>query len=141
MKSIILSVLTLIVSVCKAQTVIGPSVISWGGSVGYGFNPKEETYLWTTWINYEFNRTKKISPLMGLQMITWNTPSVVNRYFIPQFQMGLVTKSGYVIYYGFPTYEKLHSVGFGFYTGYQQYRIEYYKEKQAITFGCGFIIK
>jgi len=140
MKKILLSLLLLITGICKSQTVVGPSVVSWGGSVGYSFDPNQETYLWGTWVNYEFDRRKLITPMLGAGIITWNTPTITSRYFVPQLQVGLVTQNGLVLYLGFID-QKKYSIGMGFYTGYQQFRIEYDPSMKIVSFGCGYVIK
>ena len=140
MKNTIIVFLLLISSVCKGQKVIGPSVITWGGSVGYSFDPQQETYLWGTWVNYEFDKRKTISPLLGLGILTWNTPQIVTRYFVPQLQVGIVTNNGLVAYFGL-TNDKKDSYGLGFYSGYQQFRVEYNPSMKMMSFGCGYIIK
>jgi hypothetical protein len=141
MKTIVLSALLFLGSLCKAQNVLGPSVVTWGGSAGYSFDPNRETYLWGTWVNVELNRRKSITPLLGLGMLSWNTPGVNDRYFLPQVQVGIVTKGGLVAYYGLTTDYKHHSIGLGFYAGYQQFRIEYIETLKSISFGCGYILK
>jgi len=141
MKTIVLSTLLFLTSLCKGQTVLGPSVITWGGMAGYSFDPKQETYLWGTWVNVELDRRKVITPLLGVGMLTWNTPGITSRYFVPQLQVGLVTKGGFVFYYGLTTDDQHHSMGAGFYTGYQQFRIEYCETLKAVSFGCGYILK
>lgn len=140
MKNFILILFLSITSFCKGQKVIGPSVISWGGTVGYSFDPKQETYIWGTWVNYEFDRRKKVSPFLGIGIQSWNTPQISTRYFIPQAQVGIVTKEGLLLYGGV-TQNEVYSVGFGFYTGHQQFRIEYSNQLKTIMFGCGYIIK
>jgi hypothetical protein len=129
------------VSFCKAQKVIGPSVVTWGGLVGYGFDPKQETYVWSTWVNVELDRRKEITPLVGLGLITWSGPGITYGTYIPQGQIGVVTKNGFVAYYGATFDGKQHSTGLGFYTGYQQFRIEYSGHLKTISFGCGYILK
>lgn len=140
MKNLVLILFLSITSFCKGQKVIGPSIVSWGGTVGYSFDPKQETYLWGTWVNYEFDRRKKVSPLLGIGILTWNTPQISTRYFVPQLQVGIVTNNGLVAYAGF-TDEKMNTYGLGFYTGYQQFRVEYSPTMKMVSFGCGYIIK
>lgn len=114
--------------------------ISWGGTAGYSTEPSKETFIWGTFVNYEINRKNKITPLIGLGIVSWNTPTVNQRYFIPQLQLGVVTKEGLVGYVGI-TEKKEKSFGIGFYTGYQQFRIEYSQTLKTIMFGCGYILK
>lgn len=140
MKNLLLILFLLLTSFCNGQRVIGPSIVSWGGSVGYSFDPNQETYLWGTWVNYEFDRRKKVSPLLGLGILTWNTPQISTRYFVPQAQVGIVTRNGLVAYLGFTDNEK-ESYGLGFYSGYQQFRMEYNPSMNIMSFGCGYVIK
>lgn len=140
MKKLCFVLLLFVSSFCKGQTVVGPSVINWGGSVGYGFDPSYETYVWGTWVNYEFDRRKKVSPLVGFGIQTWNTSQTITRYYVPQAQVGIVTKNGLVAFVGY-NQPKTYSYGLGFYSGYQQFRLEYNPTLKTMMFGCGYVIK
>jgi hypothetical protein len=140
MKNVVLVLLLFCTSICKAQKVIGPSVVTWGGSVGYSFDPNQESYLWGTWVNYEFDKRKLVTPMFGVGILTFNTPQIVTRYFVPQLQVGIVTRNGLIAYMGF-TDDKKQSYGLGFYSGYQQFRMEYNPSMNIMSFGCGYVIK
>jgi hypothetical protein len=78
--------------------------------------------------------------MLGVGILTFNTPQIVTRYFVPQLQVGIVTRNGLIAYMGF-TDDKKQSYGLGFYSGYQQFRMEYNPSMNIMSFGCGYVIK
>lgn len=114
--------------------------ICWGGTAGYSTVPTQEVFVWGTFVNYEFNKKNLVTPLLGIGIVSWNSPTVNQRYFIPQAQVGVATKDGLVCFFGI-TEKKEASFGVGFYTGYQQFRIEYSETSKTIMFGTGYILK
>jgi hypothetical protein len=73
-------------------------------------------------------------------MMAVNMNTITNRYFVPQFQAGIVSKSGLVAYTGIDRDKKI-SIGFGFYAGYQQFRVEYCDELNTLMFGTGYLLR
>ena len=72
---------------------------------------------------------------------TCEQPRSANEWTLPQLQVGIVTRKGFVFYYGLTSNNQHHSIGAGFYTGYQQFRVEYSETLKSISFGCGYILK
>ena len=140
MKNIFVLLFLLITNVIKSQPYIKSPHFIMGGSAGYSTVANSDRFVVSTWVNYVSGRKKEFNPMIGVGMMAVNMNTITNRYFVPQLQAGIVSKSGLVAYTGIDRDKKI-SIGFGFYAGYQQFRMEYCDELNTLMFGTGYLLR
>jgi hypothetical protein len=127
----------LISILCFCTTSLFGQAFYYGGTVGYGSQPNNVKYVWSTFIGSNLTPKKKTSPYVGVQLLQY-TPSN-NIQFVPQAQVG-VTRLGFTTYYGLSQNINDHSVGMSFNAAYQLFRVEYIYNQRIVMFGAGYRI-